>query len=251
MAQAALTGFRDDAGEGDKALYAFLVSKRNRSGSMRTVQGYSGMLTHFFGLAGKPPDRVSGAEVFAWANGPGISGRQPSTTTVGARIACLSSFYRFLIRMELVQVNPCDRLERPKARQSIPRGLAAEDIRKLLAVVPETREGLRDGAIILTLVLTGRRRAEVLGLAAGDLSAEGSTTYYQYRGKGGKSGRRELPRANRRTAASRSCDIGDWSAGRREGSLWPFPSGAERGEPLTICLNAESRRCPSPGVHFL
>ena len=31
-----------------------------------------------------------------------------------ARIACLSSFYRFLIRMDIVASNPYERLERPK-----------------------------------------------------------------------------------------------------------------------------------------
>jgi integrase len=48
-------------------------------------------------------------------------------------------------------------------------------------------------AIPLTLVLTGRRRAEVIGLRAGDLSLEGETCFYADRGKGGKRGRRELP----------------------------------------------------------
>jgi len=33
----------------------------------------------------------------------------------------------------------------------------------------------------------------VIGLRAGDLSLEGETTFYAYRGKGGKRGRRELP----------------------------------------------------------
>ena len=54
--------------------------------------------------------------------------------------------------------------------------------------------GLRDRAIILTLALTGRRRAEVLGMKAGDLNAEGDWAYYSYRGKGRKKGRRELPK---------------------------------------------------------
>jgi integrase len=43
-------------------------------------------------------------------------------------------------------------------------------------------------------VLTGRRRSEVLNLTAGDITAEGETAFYTYRGKGGKRGRRELPR---------------------------------------------------------
>jgi integrase len=43
------------------------------------------------------------------------------------------------------------------------------------------------------LTLTGRRRAEVLGLRAGDISVE-NNPFYSYRGKGGKTGKRELPR---------------------------------------------------------
>ena len=47
--------------------------------------------------------------------------------------------------------------------------------------------------MILTLVLTGRRRAEVVNLKAGDITFESGTGFYAYRGKGGKKGRRELP----------------------------------------------------------
>ena len=57
-----------------------------------------------------------------------MSGKHLASTTVGARIACLSSFYRFLIRMQLVASNPSDQVERPKARQRTPRGLMAEDV---------------------------------------------------------------------------------------------------------------------------
>jgi integrase len=65
--------------------------------------------------------------------------------------------------------------------------------RRLLAVIPETPQGLRNRALILTLVLTGRRRAEVFRMTVGDLSFENDTCFYVYRGKGGKTGRRELP----------------------------------------------------------
>jgi integrase/recombinase XerC len=177
----------------DQALYAFLVEKGNRSGSKRTVESYGRMLWPFFADLGKTPDRVKPADVLAWVHGIGKSGRTPSATTVGARIACLSSLYRFLIRMGLVVSNPCDAVERPRAIQSVARGYSADEVRRLLAVVPDSVAGRRDRAILLTLVLTGRRRAEVIGLRAGDLSLEGETTYYQYVGKGHKTGRRELP----------------------------------------------------------
>ena len=182
-----------DAGRWDQAIYAFLAEKERRSGSMRTARAYSGMLYRFFGMLDKPPDQVTATEVFGYAHGTGLSGKKPSSVTINARIACLSSFYRFLIRMSLVSVNPCDRLERPRATPAPPRGLTAVDIKKLLDVIPDTSVGLRDRAIILTLTLTGRRRSEVLNLKAGDLNQEGEAVYYRYRGKGGKHGKRELP----------------------------------------------------------
>jgi site-specific recombinase XerD len=186
--------FDDSASGWERALYAFLAEKERRSGSKRTVQSYSRMLQEFFGRLGKPPDQVTSQDVFAYAHGIGRSGREPSSVTVGARAACLSSFYRFLIRMGAVSSNPCDALERPKARPAAPRGLTAEQLRRLLSVIPDTPAGLRDRAVILTLVLTGRRRSEVLRLTAGDLTVEDETVYYSYVGKGGKRGRRELPR---------------------------------------------------------
>jgi integrase/recombinase XerC len=205
----------------DQALYGFLVEKGNRSGSRRTVESYSRMLWPFFADLGKTPDRVKPADVLAWVHGIGKSGRTPSATTVGARIACLSSFYRFLIRMGLVVSNPTDAVERPRATQSVARGYGADAVRRLLAVVPDTVAGRRDRAILLTLVLTGRRRAEVIGLRAGDLSPEGETVFYAYRGKGGKHGRRELPHPAYEAICATLADAGKELATMAPGeSLW-------------------------------
>jgi site-specific recombinase XerD len=211
----------------DKALYAYLAEKERRSGSMRTVQSYSRMLTHFFGSLSKSPDRIVSPEVLAWAHGVGLSGRKPSAVTVGARIACLSSFYRFLIRMGAIPSNPCDALERPRTGQSQARGYGGDDVKKLLAVIPNTIPGRRDRAMILTLVLTGRRRAEVVNLKAGDLTIEGDTAFYTYRGKGGKRGRRELPAPAFAAIKVTLADCGkDLSAMKPEESLWQAGTGA-------------------------
>jgi integrase/recombinase XerC len=188
------------------------------------------MLWPFFAERSITPDRVKPADVLAWVHGIGRSGRTPSGTTVGARIACLSSFYRFLIRMGLVVSNPCDAIERPRATQSVARGYSADEVRRLLAVVPDTVAGRRDRAILLTLVLTGRRRTEVIGLRAGDLSLEGETTFYAYRGKGGKRGRRELPRPAYEAICASLADAGKeltpmapdeslWQAAARSGGV--------------------------------
>ncbi len=163
-----------DTGRWEQAIYAFLAEKERRSGSMRTVRAYSGMLYRFFGTLGKPPDQVTATEIFGYAHGTGLSGKKPSSVTIGARIACLSSFYRFLIRMSLVSANPCDQLERPKATPALPRGLTAADIKKLLGAIPDNPVGLRDRTIILTLTLTGRRRVEVLNEDRGEAPVGGT-----------------------------------------------------------------------------
>ena len=208
----------------DQALYAFLVEKGNRSGSKRTVDSYSRMLWPVFGAM--TPERVTSTDVLAYAHGIGLSGRTPSSATVGARIACLSSFYRFAIRMGLLASNPCDALERPRTTSAPARGYSADEVRRLLAIVPDTVRGRRDRAIILTLVLTGRRRAEVIGLKAGDMTTQDGICFYSYRGKGGKIGRRELPRPAYDAICATLADAGKTpSAMAHDESLWQAGTG--------------------------
>ena len=175
------------------AFAAFLAEKERRSGSRRTSAEYARILARFFGgLDGKTPDRVTPDEVFSFAYGQGPSGREPSTATINLRLAAVSSLYGFLARMGLTDSNPTDRVQRSRQESPPPRGLDCTEIKRLMEAVPDTRAGQRDRAIILTFLLTGRRRGEILGLTAGDLSRNGAA-YYAYRGKGGKHRRRELP----------------------------------------------------------
>ena len=124
----------------EEAIYAFLVEKRSRAGSTRTVQSYARMLWPFFRMT--TPDQVRSADVLAYAHGIGLSGRVPSSTTVGARIACLSSFFRFAIRTGLLAANPCDALERPRTVPSI---AAATAQTRCAASSPSSRTPCVDG----------------------------------------------------------------------------------------------------------
>jgi integrase len=131
-------------------------------------------------------------------------------------------------------------------------GLSAEQVRRLLACVPDTKVGLRDRAIILTLVLTGRRRGEVLPMKARDITEESGRIFYAYRGKGGKVGRRELPLPAYE-------DIKAWlgpalDCMASDASIWPGKDGAGI---TTGLLYGNLRRylaragLPPSGVHVL
>jgi site-specific recombinase XerD len=227
---ATLTNFTHTATGWQRAFYAFLAEKEQRSGSRRTVEGYSRMLQDFFGRSGKQPDNVTSQDIFVYAHSPGLSGKQPSAITIGARIACISSFFRFLIRMDIVLSNPCDKLQRPQTSPSTPRGLSGDQVHQLLKVVPDSPLGLRDRAIILTLVMTGRRRAEVIGMKAGNLILDGDRAYYTYRGKGGKQGHRELPQpALNAIRASLGAFGKELATMPADGSLWPSLSHPSKG----------------------
>ena len=160
--------------------------------------------------------------------------------------------------MEIVTSNPCDRLERPRMHPSPPRGLSGAQARQLLAVIPDSLVGLRDRAIVLTLLLTGRRRAEVLNLKVRDLVVGDDTVLYTYRGKGGKRGRRELPRpafdAIVRALAVFGLDLPSMDPGA---SLWPPRQAIGGGAGITSgTFYANFRRylaeagLPLSGVHI-
>ena len=138
------TVFSGSSSTWEGSLYAFLAEKQRRSGSNRTPDSYYRTLRHFFGSLHKAPDQVSPQDVFSFAHSIGLSGREPSPTTVSARLACISSFFKFLIRMNVVKANPCDPVERPKPRPSAPSGLSASQMQQLLQVIPDTLKGRRD-----------------------------------------------------------------------------------------------------------
>ena len=175
----------------EPVLAAYLAEVGQRSGSRRTPDEYGRLIRRFLvnlpDLADATP-----AHVHTFAYGPGPSGREPSPSTVSVRLAAVSGFYDFARRMERVERNPAADTKRPRNRDASPRGLDAAELRRLLAVLPGTPAGLRDRAIILTVVLTGLRRTEVMSLRAGDLTRNG-VIYYRVRTKGGFERRRELP----------------------------------------------------------
>jgi site-specific recombinase XerD len=125
-------------------------------------------------------------------------------------------------------------------------------------VTPATPSGLRDHAIILTLTLTGWRRSEVLNLTAGDISQTGGP-FYTYRGKGGKTGKRELPRPAFEAIQTALAAFGkNLATMDPEESLWPSGSPSANGRGVTSgTFYGNLRRylrkagLPPAGVHIL
>jgi integrase len=115
-------------------------------------------------------------------------------------------------------------------------------------VVPDTVAGRRDRALLLTFILTGRRRTEVIGLTAGDVTVEGETVFYAYRGKGGKRGHRELPGPAYAALCATLADAGLSLATMDKGaSLWQAGAGP-RGVTGSTCYSRFRRYLAAAGM---
>lgn len=177
---------------------AWVAELEARTGSKRTPAEYARILARFLStVPGGDPGKAAAAHVQAFAYGAGPEGDhraadKPSASTVTVRLAALRSFYDFARRMGAAADDPTANVKRPKKAEATARGFSPEELRALLAAIPDSPSGKRDRAAILTGVLVGLRRRELLGLTLGDLSRNGRV-YVTWRAKGGKVRRRELP----------------------------------------------------------
>jgi len=88
------------------------------------------------------------------------------------RLTALRTWFRFLMRENLILYNPASELELPKRERRLPKHtLTAEEAEQVMTQ-PDitTPEGLRDRAILEVFYSTGIRRAELIGLDLADVN---------------------------------------------------------------------------------
>jgi len=106
--------------------------------------------------------------------------------TVKRKIACLRSYYKFLLQTGVVVQNPMLRIKAPKTAKKLPDFIPEEALNGLLnsfAFAP-TLAGARDQLILELLYGTGIRLAELIGIQQADISGPARTV--RVTGKGNK-----------------------------------------------------------------
>lgn len=189
-----------EATDNEKWSDAFSLWLSSKAGNTR--RAYEAAWEQLLDFTGKMPWQMGSADVEAWV---AELRKHYSESTVQQRLAAVSSFFSYArlqymdivdgVEMPLHRYNPAKTVNRPKVQ---PYGrahpLTIEDVRSLLdAVDRSTPLGLRDYALILAFVLTGRRNSEIRNLRWGDLEQRDDRIWYHWQGKGGTSGRYELP----------------------------------------------------------
>lgn len=89
-----------------------------------------------------------------------------ATRSVNRRLSALRSFYKYLLRMQIVKVNPTSGIRGIKKERTLPVFLRESEMNRLFdgGVFTEDFEGRRNRLILLTFYLTGMRLSELIGL---------------------------------------------------------------------------------------
>ena len=110
-------------------------------------------------------------------------GRAPAT--VKRRAAAVRSFYKYLLREELLSGDPTVDLAPPKLPKRLPKVLSVDEVERLLAAPTLSRpQGVRDRAMLELLYGSGLRVSEVVALNLGDVDL--SVELVRCLGKGSK-----------------------------------------------------------------
>jgi integrase/recombinase XerC len=87
-------------------------------------------------------------------------------SSVNRKIACLRSYYKFLLRQEVIHKDPMSKIKILKTKKKLPHFVQEADMVKTLDQVEFTKdfEGVRDQLVLELLYGTGMRLSELIGL---------------------------------------------------------------------------------------
>ncbi len=106
-------------------------------------------------------------------------------TSVARKLATLRTFFKFLCREQIVEVNPAKLVASPRLERRLPKVLSVDEVFAFIETPStETVLGKRDRAILELLYATGMRVSELAGLNVEDIDFENDSI--RVRGKGRK-----------------------------------------------------------------
>lgn len=137
--------------------------------SPKTVQSYQTDLTQFqkyleSEFSGTAIQEANYSLVRSWV--VSLVEAKLDSRSINRKIACLRSYYKFLMRQEIISADPMVKIKILKTQKKLPHFVNELDIVKLLdnVVFPEGYEGTRDRLILELFYGTGMRLAELITL---------------------------------------------------------------------------------------
>lgn len=110
--------------------------------------------------------------------------------SIQRELAAIRSFFRFLLKKQLVEQNPAQGIQAPKVGKKLPKTLDVDQVAGVLNVKPDSILEIRDLAMFELFYSSGLRLSELVMLDNADLSLSEGFLRVKH-GKGGK--QRQVP----------------------------------------------------------
>ena len=127
---------------------------------------------------------VTRAHVIAWRKD--LEKRELAPSSIRRKLSALSALFDYLCERNAVAGNPVDGVKRPMANgnEGSTPALGDAQARKLLEAPPDdTLKGVRDRAILATLLYHGIRREELCRLRVRDMQSRQGVLHFRVKGK--------------------------------------------------------------------
>ena len=123
----------------------------------------------------KKPELANYGMVRSWIVQLVESGRNPSS--INRKIACLRSFYKFLLKGDVITKDPMVKIRVLKTKKRLPHFVKENDMVELLDKTAFTADhaGLRDRLILELFYGTGMRLSELINLKESQINLRGRT----------------------------------------------------------------------------
>lgn len=93
-----------------------------------------------------------------------------SDMSIYRKMSSLKSFYKYLLKAKIIDVNPTKDIELPNRVKKVTEPLEKWELKRILDVCDETYEGKRDSLVIKLLYETGFKIGDILSLEKDELS---------------------------------------------------------------------------------
>ena len=150
----------------EKHIEAFLEALRNRAVSEQTLSAYESDLRDFqsfFKL--RKVEFKSMDHVFLRDFLGHLYERNLKKTSVARKLACLRTFFKFLVRDGRLKINPAELISSPRLPKMLPSYLPEDEVVAVVEMPQDVSlKDLRDRAVLELLYASGLRVRELVGL---------------------------------------------------------------------------------------
>lgn len=161
-----------------------------RNASPHTLKSYTRDLNDFADfLQNEEPEafadcrQITRFTIRAWMGH--LSDKGMAKSTIGRKVSCLKSFFKYTFARGITDENPAERVSVPKKEKRLPTSIQQTDITRMFDLMPsETDWDVQNRAIMELFYATGIRLSELVSINVRDVNL--SSDFIRIMGKGSK-----------------------------------------------------------------